>query len=76
MMGVFAEFERAIIRERVNSGLQRARTQGKQLGRPKVSERLEQRIRDLRATGMGIRKVAKEVGVGVSVAQRVIGQPA
>ena len=65
-----------MIRERVNSGLQRARAQGKQLGRPKVSERLEQRIRDLRATGMGIRKVAKEVGVGVSVVQRVIGQPA
>ena len=76
MMGVFAEFERAMIRARVNSSLQRARAQGKQLGRPKVSERLEQRIRDLRASGMGIRKVAKEVGVGVSVVQRVIGQAA
>ena len=48
-----------MIRERVNSGLQRARVQGKQLGRPKVSERLEQRIRDLRETGMGIRKVSQ-----------------
>ena len=34
MMGVFAEFERAMIQDRVKSGLQRARTQGKTLGRP------------------------------------------
>jgi DNA invertase Pin-like site-specific DNA recombinase len=36
MMGVFAEFERAMIRERVNAGLRRARAQGKTLGRPRV----------------------------------------
>ena len=35
MMGVFAEFERAMIRERVNAGLARARAQGKTLGRPR-----------------------------------------
>ena len=35
MMGVFAEFERAMIQERVRAGLQRAREQGKKLGRPK-----------------------------------------
>ena len=34
MMGVFAEFERAMIRERVESGLERAKAQGKKLGRP------------------------------------------
>jgi DNA invertase Pin-like site-specific DNA recombinase len=34
MMGVFAEFERSMIRERVRSGLARARSEGKQLGRP------------------------------------------
>jgi len=33
-MGVFAEFERAMIRERVNAGLTRAKAQGKKLGRP------------------------------------------
>ena len=35
MCGVFAEFEREIIRERVNAGLARARAQGKTLGRPR-----------------------------------------
>ena len=36
MLGVFAEFERAMIQERVRTGLARARAQGKRLGRPKV----------------------------------------
>ncbi len=36
MMGVFAEFERAMIQDRVKAGLARARAQGKTLGRPKV----------------------------------------
>ena len=62
MMGVFAEFERAMIRKRVNAGLARARRQGKTLGRPKVSPLVEQRIHNLRSTGLGIRKVAREAG--------------
>jgi DNA invertase Pin-like site-specific DNA recombinase len=37
MLGVFSEFERAIIRERVNAGLARAKAQGKKLGRPSAS---------------------------------------
>ena len=35
MMGVFAEFERAMIQERVRAALRRAKDEGKQLGRPK-----------------------------------------
>jgi DNA invertase Pin-like site-specific DNA recombinase len=37
MLGVFAEFERAMIVERVHAGLKRARAQGKRLGRPRVA---------------------------------------
>src|SRR6266481_7130530 len=44
MLGVFAEFERALIRERVMAGLKRARAQGKALGRPKVDEVTEAAI--------------------------------
>jgi DNA invertase Pin-like site-specific DNA recombinase len=71
MMGVFAEFERAMIVERVNSGLARARAAGKRLGRPTISRRKEDAIRRLLAGGTGIVKAAKTVGVGVSVVQRV-----
>lgn len=73
MMGVFAEYERAMIRERVNAGLTRAKAEGKKLGRPTVGAETEARIKELRAQGMGIVKVAKTLGVGVSAVQRVDG---
>jgi len=71
MMAVFAEFERAMIVERVNAGLARAKAQGKRLGRPGHGEALEAKVRELRATGMGVVKVAKTLGIGVSVVQRI-----
>ena len=36
--GAFAQFERRLIQERVNAGLERAKLQGKQIGRPKGSK--------------------------------------
>ena len=76
MMGVFAEFEREMIRERVNSGLARAKAHGtksgKAIGRPTVGEEVERRIRDLRSQKVGMVRIAKEVGCGVSVVQRVL----
>jgi DNA invertase Pin-like site-specific DNA recombinase len=71
MLGVFAEFERAMIVERVQAGLRRARAQGKQLGRPRIADRIEQLIRAELAKGRGIRAVAEAVGVGTSTVQRV-----
>ena len=72
MCGVFAEFERSMIRERVNAGLARAKANGKRLGRPSVGEEVEKNIRlALKKGNKGIRKIAREVGVGVSVVQRV-----
>jgi DNA invertase Pin-like site-specific DNA recombinase len=74
MLGVFAEFERAMIRERINAGLARARIQGKILGRPKVSLAIENKIKKLRSTGKGIRKIASELKVGVSTVKRVVDE--
>ena len=76
MLGVFAEFERGIIAERVRAGLSRARAQGKPLGRPRVPSEVEQAIREHRAKGTGILKIAREMGIGVSVVQRVVRQAA
>ena len=77
MLGVFSEFEREIIRERVNSGLARAKAQGKKLGRPRrdTPKRLAT-ICKLRKRGIGINKIASKLGIGVSVVQRVLsGNP-
>jgi DNA invertase Pin-like site-specific DNA recombinase len=72
MLGVFAEFERAIIQERVRAGLARARAKGAILGRPKVGAKTERRIRELTAQGVGKVKTARTLGIGVSVVQRVL----
>jgi DNA invertase Pin-like site-specific DNA recombinase len=76
MLGVFAEFERAMIVERVHAGLRRARAQGKRLGRPRVARDVEERIRRELAKGSGIRAAAKKVGVGVGTVQRIKAEAA
>ena len=73
MMGVFAEFERAMIQERVRAGLARARSEGKRLGRPPIAPALEKRIREALATPgrPGIRVIAERFGVNPSTVQRI-----
>lgn len=76
MCGVFSELERGLIVERVHAGLRRAKAQGKRLGRPPVSAAIETAIRQGRARGLGIRRLAREVGVGVGTVQRVLSEAA
>jgi DNA invertase Pin-like site-specific DNA recombinase len=71
MLGVFAQFERAMIRERVNAGLARARAQGKRLGRPKVAPAVEKRVRASLTKGTGILKTARTLGLGTGTVQRI-----
>src|SRR3954447_21712480 len=71
MLGVFSEFERGIIRERVNAGLARARERGTKLGRRTVKPSVEARIRELKAAGDGVHKIRKKLRIGASVVQRV-----
>jgi DNA invertase Pin-like site-specific DNA recombinase len=72
MMGVFSEFERAMIVERVKAGLSRARTQGKRLGRPPVGPKVEAAVRAARAKGMGMQRIARDLGIGVGTVQRIV----
>ena len=72
MVGIFAEFEREIIRERVLAGLARAKAQGKVLGRRRTPRTVERKIeRALRTGRRGIRKIAADFGVGVGTVQRI-----
>ena len=76
MMGVFAEFERAMIRERALAGLARARQEGTRLGR-KFTEDSEDGKRKIKAAlamrekGIGYRKIARQVGLGVGTVIRL-----
>jgi DNA invertase Pin-like site-specific DNA recombinase len=73
MMGVFAEFERAMIQERVRAGLARARSEGKQLGRPKIPDKTERAVQAAlsRKDRPGLRKIAADLGIGVGTVQRI-----
>ncbi len=77
MMGVFAEFERAIIRERIMAGLSRAKEggtkTGRPIGRPKtVTPKMEEAIRSSRTEGNSLRKIAEQVGTSLRSVQRVL----
>jgi DNA invertase Pin-like site-specific DNA recombinase len=72
MMGVFAEFERAMIQERVRAGLARAVAEGTKLGRPKIDTTTEKDIRAALAKGdAGMHKIAARFGVGTGTVQRI-----
>ncbi len=73
MMGVFAQFERAMIQERVKSGLSRARASGKRLGRPPVSARKRAEVLKLRQAGMSVRTIARTAGLAPGTVQRIRG---
>jgi DNA invertase Pin-like site-specific DNA recombinase len=76
MMGVFAEFERSMIRERVLAGMSRAAASGtrsgKPIGRPRLAPETEANIRAALEKGdMGMRKVAVQFGVATGTVQRI-----
>ena len=73
MCGVFAEFERGMIRERVVAGQKRAKSKGKHIGRPtNLNEGLVHSIKYMKEQGVGIRKIAKDLSVGVGTVYRVL----
>ena len=70
IIGAMAEFERALIQERVSAGLRNAKSKGVRLGRPRVFV-LESRIDSLRASGASWRAIAKDLGVALGTVHRI-----
>jgi DNA invertase Pin-like site-specific DNA recombinase len=79
MLGVFSEFEAAMIRERVRTGVARAKRNGtksgRPIGRPKISVALEAEIRAELTKGRGILAVAKSLSVGTGTVSRIAKEP-
>jgi DNA invertase Pin-like site-specific DNA recombinase len=74
MMGVFAEFERAMIRERVLAGLARAKAQGTNLGRRRLEDSDAGKVKAIRAAlaqKKGVRRIAREFQTGVGTVLRI-----
>ncbi len=70
LLGAMAEFERALIQERVRAGLRNARSKGVRLGRPRIFVS-ESRIDALRGDGASWRTIAKELGVSLGTVHRM-----
>jgi DNA invertase Pin-like site-specific DNA recombinase len=70
IIGAMAEFERALIQERVKAGLRNAKAKGRRLGRPRRVVDAS-RIAVLRASGASWRAIAHELGVGLATLYRV-----
>jgi DNA invertase Pin-like site-specific DNA recombinase len=69
IIGAMAEFERALIQERVRAGLRNAKAKGVRLGRPRVFVS-ESRVATLRGAGASWRAIAKELGVALGTVHR------
>ena len=78
ILGALAEFELEMIRERVKAGMDRARRQGKRIGRPRVTERrgFERRfgaiLECLDAGEISRRKAAAELDIGYATLKRLL----
>ena len=72
MSGVFAEFGKAMLQERVATGLARAKAEGKTLGRPRAKGATDAAILRLRDKGMGMIAIGKKLGCGTGRVQEVL----
>jgi DNA invertase Pin-like site-specific DNA recombinase len=71
MLGVFSEFERSMIRDRVMAGPDRARSSGKRLGRPRTTPFKIDRIRSALGEGRGVRETARLLKVSAAKVSEV-----
>ena len=71
MCGVFAEFERGILSERVKAGLNRARAEGRVLGRPEKFANVK-KLLEGRRLGKTIRQIAKEESISVGKVHKLL----
>ena len=76
VFGIFSalgEYERELIRERIQAGIARARSEGKKLGRPSnVNPGVITSVKLLRENGHSIHKIAKHLRIGVGTTQKIL----
>jgi DNA invertase Pin-like site-specific DNA recombinase len=73
IFGAVGQFERDLIVERVRAGIAHARSQGKQIGRPRVHVDADQVVR-LRGEGMSLRRIARQLDIPVSRVRRALAR--
>lgn len=72
IISAFAEFERAIIRERVIAGMEKAKAKGKRIGRPQIPPFKVKAILEMKAKGVGYKQICKKLEISKSLYYRVV----
>jgi DNA invertase Pin-like site-specific DNA recombinase len=72
MLGVFAEFETNLRRERQMEGIARARANGAYAGKGRPASIESARVREMKAQGLGATAIAKALGIGRASVYRVL----
>lgn len=72
LLSVFAEFEHAILCERVRAGLAEARLNGKRLGRPATAAKKTAEIRKLHRAGVTKAEIARRLDIGRTSVRRIL----
>jgi DNA invertase Pin-like site-specific DNA recombinase len=74
LLGVFSELETSILKERIHAGLNRARAEGRKLGRPSVANtpQVIASVKLLRQNGYSIHKIARDLKIGVGTCQKIL----
>jgi putative DNA-invertase from lambdoid prophage Rac len=70
VIAAVAELERSLIRERVVMGIERAKAQGKRLGRPPGTNVNTRKVHKLKGLGLSVRQIAKEMDISKSTVSR------
>ena len=73
-MASLAQFESALISERVKAGMARAKAQGKRISRPPIARTIQARITTLYEQGMSINQISKQLGIGYGTAWNYVQQ--
>ncbi len=79
LLASLAEFELELIRERVTAWMERAKKEGKRIGRPKVTDnprreeqQLRQAVHAVRSGSLSYRQAAKQAGVALATLQKAV----
>ena len=77
MLSVFSEFERSMIRERVIAGQQRAKAEGKHIGRKtNVTDGTVNAVKHMRENNVPIKRIAKDLHKGVGTVYKILDKVA
>ena len=77
LLSVFSEFERSMIRERAIAGQQRAKSQGKHIGRKtNVNDAVITAVYQLRKNNVSIKKIASDLKIGVGTVYKILDKVA